>query len=252
MARPRQTPPAKERKAKSRKGERKRWRQESNLATENRVSPPGEQDASGDGRDAVAPFPYQLLRNILANIVVARGDELLSVAIEDHFPIAQDKEAHGHFPTLPLGYRDHAIGRLVELMSRHGEGILKAVGHHEGAGLVDVALFHDEFDNRIRGYRIESAGRRVVKQYLRLGDDGPSDGDASPHATREFGRKHVVGSLQLYKAQHLANPPLDFLPGDSLFHQAESDVFIYFQRVGERAFLEHDAHAPAQFEQVLF
>src|ERR1700730_15480668 len=107
---------------------------------ESRASPPGEQDASGDGRDAVAPFPYQLLRNILANIVVPAGDELLSFAIEDHISDAQDKEAHGHFPTLPLGYRDHAICPLVELMSRHGEGILKAVGHHEGAGLVAVAV----------------------------------------------------------------------------------------------------------------
>src|SRR5260370_3710508 len=189
---------------------------------ESRAPPPGQQDASGDGRHAVAQFPYQLLRNMLANIVVARSDELLSVAIEDDFPIAQDKEAHGHFPTLPLGYRDHAIGRLVELMSRHGEGILKAVGHHEGAGLVDVALFHDEFDNRIRGYRIESAGRRVVKHYLRLGVDGPSYGVETTRATRESGGKHGVGSLQLYQAQHIADPPLYFLPAYSLLPQPQS------------------------------
>ena len=30
------------------------------------------------------------------------------------------------------------------------------------------ALFHDEFDDGVRGYRIESAGRRVVEQHLGL------------------------------------------------------------------------------------
>ena len=124
--------------------------------------------------------------------------------------------------------------------------------HHQGAGFVDVALFHDEFDDGVRSYRIESAGRRVVEQHFRFGDDGAGDGHAPAHASGEFGGTHVVGSFQLHEAQHLAHAPLDFLGGDVFFHQTESDVFIDFERVEERAFLEHDAHAPAQLEQFLF
>ena len=178
--------------------------------------------------------------------------KLVSVAIEDDLGVAQNQKAHGHFAMLAFGQSDHLVGGLVELMCRHGEGVLQSMGHHESAGFVDVALLHDEFDDRVRGHRIESAGRRVVEQHLGLGDDGASDGHAPPHATREFGRTHVVGSFQLHEAQHLAHPPLDFFRGDALFHQAESDVFVNFERVEERAFLEHDADAPAQFEQFLF
>src|ERR1700745_2131877 len=118
-------------------------------------------------------------------------------------------------------------------MSRHGESVLKAVSHHESAGFVDIPLFHDEFDDRIRGYRIESASRRVVEQHLGLGDDGASDGYAPPHAAREFGWKHVVSSLQFHEAQHLADPALDFLSGNPLFHQTESDIFVHWHRVEE-------------------
>src|ERR1019366_6757056 len=192
------------------------------------------------------------LRNIFANVVVARSGEMVTVAIEDDFGVAQDQEAHGHFAMLAFGQHDHLVGGLVELVRCHGEGILQAMGHHKGAGIVDVALFHDEFDDGVRSYRIESAGGRVVEQHLGFRDDGAGDGHAPSHPTRQFRRTHVISLLQLHKAQHLANPPLNFLRRDMLFHQAEGDVLADFERVEERAFLEHDAHAPAQLEQVLF
>src|SRR5271157_6003072 len=192
------------------------------------------------------------LQNIFANIFVARSGEYVSVAIEDDVGIAQDQKAHGDFATLTFGENDHLVGRLIELVRRHGEGVLKAVGHHEGAGFVDVALLHDELDDGVRGHRIESAGRGVVEQHRGLGDDGARYGNAPPHATRKFRRTHVIGSLQFHKAQYLAYPPLDFLGRNPLLHQAERDVLVNFERVEEGAFLEHDAHAPAQLEQFLF
>src|SRR5882724_1223995 len=90
-----------------------------------------------------------ILRNVFANVVVARGGQLTGIAIENYFAVFQNQEAHRHFATLTFGQRDHLVGGFVEVMGRHGEGILKAMSHHQRAGLVHVALFHDEFDDGI-------------------------------------------------------------------------------------------------------
>src|SRR6266404_4408046 len=99
MARPRITLPVKWRQAKSRRCWRRRWRSDAHvsasIANREWLATGSCRAALGlDGRDA---RPHTILRNIFANIIVARRHELLSVAIEDDFPIAQDQEAHGHF-----------------------------------------------------------------------------------------------------------------------------------------------------------
>src|ERR1035438_646418 len=73
------------------------------------------------------------LRNIFANVFVARSGQLVSIAIEDDLRVAQDEEAHGHFAMLAFGQSDHLVGDSIELVRGHGEGILQAMGHHEGA-----------------------------------------------------------------------------------------------------------------------
>src|SRR6266576_1065529 len=106
MAGPRITLPVKWRQAKSRRCWRRHWRSRDQtlpMEMESRASPPGQRDASGKGGTPVAPSPHEILRNIFANVVVARRHELLSVTIEDDFPIAQDQEAHRHFATLAFG-----------------------------------------------------------------------------------------------------------------------------------------------------
>jgi len=158
----------------------------------------------------------------------------------------------GTSPRWPLGRATMRLVALVELMSRHGEGVLKAVGHHEGAGFVDIALFHDEFDDRVRGYRIESAGRRVIEQHLGLGNDGASDGYAPSHATREFRRKTCRRFVPIPQIAVPRGTRRSISSrGNPLFHQAESNIFriLSVSRRGALS-LEHDTHAPAQFEQV--
>ena len=92
----------------------------------------------------------------------------MGIAIENDLFVAQNQEAAGHFAMLAFRQSHHLVGGLIELMSGHGEGILQAMGHQERTGLVDVALFHDQINNRVRCHRIKSASRRIVENDLGL------------------------------------------------------------------------------------
>src|ERR1700722_7158770 len=95
-------------------------------------------------------------------------------------------------------------------MRGHGEGILQAMGDHERAGFIYIALFHDQFDDGVGSDGIQSSGGGVVEQDFRFGDDGAGDGYAAAHASGEFGGIHIVGAFQFHETQDLADSALDF------------------------------------------
>ena len=101
--------------------------------------------------------------------------------------------------------RHDVVGFLVKLVGGHGEGILQAMRYHERAGVVNIPLFHDQFDDGIRGHRIETARGRIVEQKLRLRNQGACDGHAAPHASGKLRRRKIKRVFQFHKAQGLAN-----------------------------------------------
>ena len=56
------------------------------------------------------------LRNIFANVFVARSGQLVGVAIENHFAVAQNQKAHGHFAALAFGQMAPSCWSSVELV----------------------------------------------------------------------------------------------------------------------------------------
>src|SRR4029077_11696903 len=101
---------------------------------------------------------FGLLRNILADVLILTLCQLVDVVLEDHFPVAQHEKTHGDVAVLAFRQRPHLICLLVELMSCHGESVLQAMGHQQRAGLMDIPLFHDQFDDGIGSDGIEAAG----------------------------------------------------------------------------------------------
>src|SRR5258708_4953511 len=91
----------------------------------------------------------QFLRDVLPYVFVLRLPEGTQVAVEDYLAIAQDQKAHGYFAMLSGRKRNHAAGLPVELMRGHGEGILQAMRDQQGAGLENIALLHDQFDDGV-------------------------------------------------------------------------------------------------------
>ena len=54
--------------------------------------------------------------------------------------------------------RLHVVLVAIEAMGGHHPGVLQAVRHHQGAGLVDVALFEQQFDDGGGGDGIKAGG----------------------------------------------------------------------------------------------
>jgi hypothetical protein len=128
-----------------------------------------------------------------------RPHEFADVAIEDDLPVAENQEAHGHITILAARKGPGLIGLLIELVGGHGEGVLQAMSDQQGTGIVNVALLHDQFHDCVGSYRIETTRGRIVKDHFRLGNNGPRNGHAPPHASRELGGKFVDRLFQLDK-----------------------------------------------------
>src|SRR5207244_3436924 len=98
---------------------------------------------------ALIPSRSWPLRNVLADVLILTVCQFVDVAVEDHFPVAQHEKTHGDVAVLAFGQYPHLICLLIELMSCHGESVLQAMGHQQRAGLMDIPLFHDQFDDGI-------------------------------------------------------------------------------------------------------
>ena len=127
-----------------------------------------------------------------------------------------EHEEGGVVVGLALGKRDHATLFAVETVGAERECVLKPVRHQQRWSGVHVALLHDEFDDGVGGDRIEAARGRVVKDELRLVDQGAGNGDAPPHAAGKARRKEGEGLFEADEAQRIVHARVDFLVGHTL------------------------------------
>src|SRR5579871_1482159 len=125
------------------------------------------------------------------------------------------------------------------------------MGHKDGWRVVDIALFHDQLDDRGGGDRVEAARGRVVKQKLRVMDESTGNGDAAAHSPRKTARIQAEGLLQTYKAKFLTNAYIDFVIRHLFLDELIGDVIPDGQRVKESAFLKDHTGARAQMKQIL-
>ena len=178
------------------------------------------------------PQLQNFLRDVLANIFILRSRQLMNVAVEDDLSIAEDQETQRNLTMHSGRQRHHAVGFFVELMSRQGESVLQAMGHQKSAGMVDVALLQDQFNNRVRGHGIKASCGRIVKQQLGLSNDRPGNGHAPPHASGKFRGKKIERVFQFHKAQRLSYSVVYIFVIDSvLLGKAISNIFAYRERV---------------------
>src|SRR5208283_1627081 len=112
---------------------------------------------------------------------------------------------------LALGKRDHATLFAVKTMGAECEGVLKPVGDQQRWRSAHVALLHDEFDDGVGGDRVEAARGRVVKDELRLIDQGTRNGNAPPHAAGKARRKETEGLFEADESQRIVHARVDFL-----------------------------------------
>ena len=131
-------------------------------------------------------------------------------------PSRKIKKLRGTSQCWPGGSGYHAVGLLIELMRGHGEGILQAVRDQQGAGLVYIALLHDQFDDGVGSYRIKAAGGRIIEQQFGLGNQRTRDGHAPPHAAGKFRGVEIERVFQFYEAQYLAHTAVDIFVVDAV------------------------------------
>jgi hypothetical protein len=74
-------------------------------------------------------------------------DELGGSAVEDEASLMEHEEA-GIGVGLMGRERDHFVLRSIEVMHGKDKGILQAMCDYDGAGVGDVALLHNEFNDR--------------------------------------------------------------------------------------------------------
>ena len=99
----------------------------------------------------------RMLRDVFANVLVFRVGELANVAVKDYFSVAQNQETHWNIAILSTRQSTQLVGSRIKLMRSHGECILQAVGDEQRTGPVNVALLHNQFNNRVGRDRIETA-----------------------------------------------------------------------------------------------
>src|SRR5207253_11261668 len=88
------------------------------------------------------------LRNIFLDIRVLHLSQFVGAAFKHRFAFAQDHEAGADIETGLAVRRLHVFAGRIIVVAGESKAILQAMGHHERAGCKDVALLHDQFDNR--------------------------------------------------------------------------------------------------------
>src|SRR5258708_28529282 len=107
----------------------------------------------------------------LANKGVLAGNEIVKRTIKDQASFGEHEERCGGMG-LTLRKRDHAALIGVEYVGTHGECVLKTMRYQQRGGVVDVALFDDEFDNGGGGNGVQASGGRVVENQIGIVDEG--------------------------------------------------------------------------------
>jgi len=113
-------------------------------------------------------------------------DELFGCAVEDNLSLVEDEKLCAVVDAVVWDGLDLA-GLLVEAVGGQQEGVLEAMRDDKRCGVACVALFDEQLDDGGRSDGVEAAGGRIVKDKVRIGDDGAGDGDAAAHTSGEFG-----------------------------------------------------------------
>ena len=117
------------------------------------------------------------------------------------------------------------LASLVETIVRQAERVLDAMRGQQRRDSLQIAAAQNQRDDRLRGHRIESGGRRIVKDQRRLVDQRARDGNAASHAAGKLGGIFVERGFQLDEPQSLAHALVDFLVRHIFLAQAKGDVF---------------------------
>src|SRR5208283_5842423 len=111
------------------------------------------------------------LAQVFSNVGVGRAQQLRSSPLENNASVAENQELGVKVSSAPVRHWQHFVLLAIEVMTGHGKGVLQAVCHQQRAGLIDVALLHDQLDDCVGSDGIESAGRGIVEQDLGVGDN---------------------------------------------------------------------------------
>src|SRR6185369_17406476 len=130
--------------------------------------------------------------------------------------------------------------------------IIHLVSHEDRRHVFEVAKFHRELADRSSCRWIETCGRLVKQNDLRITDECARDTNAPAHTARELDRHLLDCILEIYESQHATNFRLDFIFRNALLVQAKSDVVVNGKRVEERAFLKDHPDIPAYFHHLVF
>src|ERR1700743_2551075 len=123
--------------------------------------------------------------------------------------------------------------------------------NQQGTGAIDVALFDDQLNVGGGGKGVETAGGGIIEQQVWPIDNRAGNGNAPTHASGKLGGEFVECVFELDEAQSLDDTLVYFFFRQVLFHKPVSGVVANGERIEERAFLENDANARAQLEQLL-
>jgi hypothetical protein len=179
--------------------------------------------------------------------------QLIGRAFEIYFAGAKNEETGwGNAGGFGRGITANFFGLRIEMKIGEGEAVLEAMSGEQGGDTVNIAKAEDEADDGLRGDGVEARGGRVIQNDGRMGDEGASDGDATTHTAREFGRKHVAGVAEFDEAEDFFHAGLDFLFVNVIFVKAVGDIFADGEGVEQSAFLEDETDLAARSEQLGF
>jgi hypothetical protein len=178
-------------------------------------------------------------------------DQLVGSAVEDDLAFIQDEKFRAVVDSAIRDWFDLS-GLLIETVSGQEEGVLQAMRDYQRRCVADVALFDDEIDDGGRCDGIESTGGGVVKDEVRLGDDGAGDGDAASHSAGELGRKLRDRLLEFNESEGLDDSLVCLFFGDVLFVEAIGHVVFYGEGIEECRLLKDHADTFAQLEEIGF
>ena len=165
----------------------------------------------------------------------------MRIAVENTFPSRRIRNAIG--TSLGSVGQRRTMLSCDQIVGRHGEGVLQTVGHQQRTGLVDIALLHDEFDDRCGGDRVEAAGRRIVEQYFGfvMIARAMATRRRIPPESSEGNLSTVCSSSTKLSTSRTRRSISS--SGAPLFHQPEGDIFPDRQRIKECALLKNDAYS---------
>ena len=144
-----------------------------------------------------------------------------------------------HLPHLSL--EQHRDARADEVRAAH-------VVRDDDAGDAELFLHaHHELVDDGGGDRIESGGRLVVEDVLRLARDGARDADPLAHSAGEFDGKRLSRVGKIHELQRFLHARGDFLGREgSDLHEPHRDVFVDRERIEQRGELEDVADVRAE------